>query len=353
MTFDSHTFDTDTQGNQRGKTLDGTYKTHDGKTVDSTGAYLIGELERLDQNLYKPLVDTTWSRDIDLREDVSIADEVTSFILTTYASQGGLGTGNGIGNGKSWIGKSTDQISGINVDNAKIPHPLRLWALELKFTIPELESSIKAGRPIDQQKYEGMQTKHDMDIDEQVYIGDNTFGDTGLVNSSAVTPTNVPAGVGGTRWSLKTPAEILADVNFAITQIWTATGFAVMPNRILIPPVQYGALSSAVVSTAGNISILNYLTQNNIVKQSGRGELQILPLKWLVGAGVGGVIGQSGTVDRMVVYVKEKRRVRFPMTILQRTPVQYMSIYQMTVYFCRLGVVEVVYPSTIGYFDMI
>ena len=42
-----------------------------------------------------------------------------------------------------------------------------------------------------------------------------------------------------------------------------------------------------------------------------------------------------------------------PMTMLQRTPVQYQSIYHMTTYFCRLGEVEVVYPETIGYFDLI
>jgi hypothetical protein len=53
----------------------------------------------------------------------------------------------------------------------------------------------------------------------------------------------------------------------------------------------------------------------------------------------------------MAVYTQEKDLVRYPMTLLQRTPVQYESIYHKTTYFCRLGVVEVVYPETIGYFD--
>ena len=58
--------------------------------ISSTGAFLVGELERLDQELYAPLADFTWSRDIDLREDVTIADEVTSFMLANYA--GGFGS---------------------------------------------------------------------------------------------------------------------------------------------------------------------------------------------------------------------------------------------------------------------
>jgi major capsid protein len=40
--------------------------------------------------------------------------------------------------------------------------------MELKWTIPELESAAKLGRPVDQQKFAGMQLKHQMDVDEQV-----------------------------------------------------------------------------------------------------------------------------------------------------------------------------------------
>jgi hypothetical protein len=99
------------------------------------------------------------------------------------------------------------------------------------------------------------------------------------------------------------------------------------------------------------MSILKYIQENNLLVTSGKGQLEILPLKWLIGSGVGGTIGTTGTVDRAVVYTKDKQRVRYPMTLLQRTPIQFDSIYHKTTYFCRLGAVEVVYPETIGYFD--
>ena len=41
--------------------------TFDQATVDGTGAFLVHELERLDQTLNLPLVNFTWSRDIQLR----------------------------------------------------------------------------------------------------------------------------------------------------------------------------------------------------------------------------------------------------------------------------------------------
>lgn len=363
MTFDaSRAYEAvNRMGDQRGKTFDHMYSrpfgytyTADGTaTCDSTGAYLVGELERLDQTLHEPLAAISWDRDIDLREDVTIADDVSSFTLSTYASAGGLGTGQGIGNGKAWIGKTTDQVTGVSVDIAKLPFPLTPWGIEIKYTIFELESAAKIGRPIDQQKYNGMKLKHDMDIDEQVYIGDTANGATGLLNNTLVTNVNnLPVGGGGSSlWSTKTPDEVLADFNFAIQSVWSAAAWAKIPNKVLIPPAQFGALSTAKVSNAGNVSVLKYIEDNNVVNASGKGKLDIQPCKWNIGAGVGGTIGTSNGKDRMLIYTQDKDLVRFPMTLLQRTPVQYESIYHKTTYFCKLGVVEVVYPETIGYFD--
>lgn len=360
-TLDHQTFDTaalgtaplDAMGNMRGKGFDHAYKTHDGsRTVDSTGAFMVGELERLDQTLHMPLAAVSWSRDIDLREDVSVADEQSSFTLTTFGSAGNLGAGNGILNGKAWIGKSSDQIGGVGVDTGKFPQPLTPWGLELKYTVLELESAAKMGRPIDDQKHEALKLKHQMDIDEMVYVGDSSLGVYGLVNSALVTNvSNLPNGAGGSpKWANKTPAEILADLNAMISSAWAASGYAVMPGNILIPPTQYGYISTQTVSAAGNVSILRYLLENNIVKASGGGEISIKPAKWLVGAGAGGTIGTAGT-DRMVAYTKRKNFVRYPMTMLQRTPIQYDSIYHKSTYYCRLGVVEVVYPETFAYRD--
>ena len=173
MTFDSQGAQLlDGAGNQRGKTFDQAYRVRDYatggfRTVDSSGAFLVGELERLDQTLNMPLASVTYGRDIDLREDVTIADEASSWTLSNFGSGGMLG-GNGIRNGKAWIGKSTDQIGGVSVDIAKQANPLTPWALEIKFSILELESAARMGRPLDSQKLEALQLKYQMDTDEQI-----------------------------------------------------------------------------------------------------------------------------------------------------------------------------------------
>jgi hypothetical protein len=327
--------------------------THDGFMRDSTGSFLVGELERLDPKMHEPLAAVSWGRDIDIREDLTIADDVSSFTLTTFAAQGGLGQGNGIGNGKSWADKSSDQIVGINVDISKIANPMFVWAKELKYSIPEIESSAKVGRPIDQQKFAGLQLKYQMDVDEEVYIGDTGLQIKGLLNNALVTAAAVANGASGSPlWTQKTPDEILTDFNTALTTVWKNSGFAIIPADIGLPTSAYGYIATQKVSLAGNESILSYIERNNLFSREGKGNLKIKPMKFCNGSGAGGTIGTGGAgFDRMIVYTKDKDRVRFPMTMLQRTPLQYDGLYHKCTYFGRLGVVEWVYPETGGYFD--
>lgn len=354
---------------QRGKSLGHSYAiphwgmTKDGqaKTVDSTGAFLVGELERLDQQLHMPLAAVTYGRDIDLREDVALADEISSFTLSNFGASGSTGQGNGGANGagrngKAWIGKGTDQITGVSVDIGKLTFPLTPWAMEVKFTVLELESAARVGRPVDAQKYEALKLKHAMDCDEQAYVGDATLNVTGLVNNALVTNVaNVAAtGTGsGTAWTTKTPALILQDVNEILQSSWAASGYAVMPRKLLLPPSQFGYISTQTVSSAGSESILTYIKKNNIVTASTGQQLDIQSCKWLVGAASGGTIGTSDGHDRMVAYTQDKNFVRFPLVPLARTQIQYDSIYHKASYYGRIGVVEVVYPETIAYRDLI
>jgi len=310
--------------------------TFDARTIDSSGAFLIGELERLDQKLHMPLAAVTWSRDIDLREDVSIADEFSSFTNSSYAAAGGVQ-----GSGKAWIGKDASALTGISLDIGKTASPLSLWGMQLGWTLPELESAQKLGRPVDQQKFAGMQLKYQMDIDEQVYIGDTALGYTGLVNNSNVV--NVTNAVTGS-WATSTPAQILADVNELLNSVWAASAYAICPDRLLIDPLNYSRLVSVLVSSAGNISVLEFLKVNSLSNSINGRPLNIQPLKWLTGRG-------TSSTQRMVAYTKESDQVRFPLVPLQRTPLEYRDLRQLTTYFGRLGVVEVVRAETIGYRD--
>ena len=330
----------------RARTSDA-FATYDQATVDSTGAFLVNELERLDPMMHEPLASVTWQRDIDLREDVTIADETSSFTNSNFAAAGGAD-----GSGKSWAGKNANEMARIALDIGKTAQPLMLWAMVLSWTIPELLASQQLGRPIDTDKLKGLKLKHQMDTDEQVYIGDTALGIPGLVNnSSAVTPFNLANGAASSPlWKNKTPAEILTDINVILTAVWASTGYARLPNRLLLPPYLLSYLATTLISSAGNQSILKYIVENNICALQGQ-SLEIYGCKWLIGRGAGGTAFDAATTSRVVAYVKEQDMVRFPMTALQNTAVEPRSLYQETTYFGRLGQVEFVYPESVAYGD--
>lgn len=313
--------------------------TFDQQTIDSSGAFLVGELERLDQRLHMPLAAVTWGRDIDLRSDVSMADEDTSFTNSIFASAQGVS-----GSNKAWAGKDSSAIVGVGLDIGKQIFPLNIWAVQLSWTLPELASAQKLGRPVDQQKYEGMQLKYQMDVDEMVYVGDTPLALTGLFNQTNLS--NTGNAVNGS-WASASPAQILADINSLLSSVWTATGFAIVPDRLLVDPTSYSILVSTLISTAGNISILEFVKANSLSNGANGRELDIQPCKWLLGTNNGNTLGVAAT-NSMFAYVKDPMRVRFPLVPLQRTPMEYRDIRQLVTYFGRLGCIEMVYPEVCG-----
>ena len=311
------------------------------QTRDSSLAYFINQLDNLDKTLYEPLVSVTWSRDIKLRSGITMSNESTSFIRSTFAAAGSL---NNVGN-MPWISAETSAIPGVSVNGQRIVLPLRLLAREVSYTSVELERSQLTGQPIDVQKIAAFNTLYQMNTDQMVYIGSADVGATGLINDAGITSGTVATGAGGsTLWANKTPDEILADVNTLLTNTWLASAYAVCPGSLLVPPAQFSLLCSQKVSSAGNVSVLKFLQENSIALSINGKQLDIQPVKWLTGAGAGGL-------NRMVAYTNDEGRVRFPMVPVRRETAYYQGIRFTAPYLYAFGQIEFVYPETVQYAD--
>lgn len=311
------------------------------RTRDSALAYFLNQLDNLDKRLYQPLTSVSWGRDIKLRSGITLSNESTSFIRSAFAATGTLNqTGN-----MPWISAETTAIPGVSVNGERIVLPLRPLAREVSYTSIELERSQLTAQPIDVQKLDALNTLYQMNTDQMVYIGATEVGAEGLVNSSLVTAAAVANGVSGSPlWVNKTPDEILADVNTLLNASWTAAAFAVCPDKLLLPPAQFSYISSQKVSSAGNVSILKFLKENSISLNVNGRELEIQPVKWLAGRGV-------GPSDRMVAYTNSEDRVRFPMVPVRRETAYYQGIRFTAPYLWAFGEVEFVYPETVRYAD--
>ncbi|HCR8640210.1 TPA: DUF2184 domain-containing protein, partial [Shigella flexneri] len=95
-----------------------------------------------------------------------------------------------------------------------------------------------------------------------------------------------------------------------LSDAWAASGYSVVPRDLLIPPEQFALLSSIIVSSAGNQSLLTNLQTNTISYHQNGVPLNIRAVKWLKGRGV-------GNKDRIVAYTNDKKYVRYPLVPLQ------------------------------------
>lgn len=316
------------------------------KTKDSALAYYVNQLENLDKNLYMPLTSVSWGRDIILRPGITMSEESTSFIQSAFAGGGSLNVQGGSNGGNMpWISAESTAIEGVSVNGQKIVTPLRLLGREVSYTSVELERSQLTGQPIDRQKMDALNILYQMNTDQMVYVGSTDVSATGLLNNASVTATGVSNGISGSPlWSQKTPDEILADVNTLLNSTWQASGFAVCPGKLLLPPSNFSYISSQKVSSAGNVSILKFLKENSIALNVNGSELDIAPVKWNTGIG-------SGATNRMVAYTNMVDKVRFPMVPIRRETAYYQGIRYTAPYIWAFGQVEFVYPETVQYAD--
>ena len=309
------------------------FTTYDQRTVDSTGAFMVGELERFDKTLHEPLSSQTWGRDINLRTDVAIGDETTSFSRTGFAASGSPNP-----KGKNFIADVSTDIPGIDIDVSKATQPLYLWGMQLGYSIFELDKAKQLGRPLEQQKMSGLKLKYNQYIDAIVYVGDVDLGKTGLLNNPAISPSNV-----STPWDSATPKDILDAINDILNVAWKQSAFALCPTHLLLPPKAYTLLNQP-VTLAGSRSILDYVSKDCMANGINGKPLVINPLKWLDKRGL-------GNTGRAVAYTKGQQYVRFPLVPINHTPVEFRNLSHITTYYAKFGVVEFVYPETVAYAD--
>lgn len=313
------------------------------KTQDGTLAYFVSQLDKLDPKLYEPLFNTTWSRDIQLRTDISFANDSTSFVR---ASWGGAGTG--AANGLPFISANATNLEGISIDGERVVLPVRLLGREISYSSVELDRSQLLGMNIDAQKFNALNASYQLSIDRLVYVGTNeqtTNGAavTGLLNNKDVTVGNVAK----TFKEAATADEILKAVNDALESAWKASGYNVCPDSLLLPPAQFALLAGRKVGENGDTSILNFIKENSICMAINGKPLSVQPVKWLGGLGS----STSGAKDRMVAYSNAEDKVRFPLIPIRRENAYYHGINFIAPYIWGAGEVEFVYPETVYYAD--
>lgn len=302
-------------------------------------AFLNGELEKRDPKLYEPLTSVTWQRDI-VADTGAGWGEYTSNYFVDYATTGSKTSG--------IIGSDTNDIPVMQANLTKDNFKVFTWANILRVPFVGQQLLNQVGRSLDDILDKGIKLGWNKDIDTMVYEGYSALGVYGLVNNPAVTATTAATGTGGyTTWATKTPDEILDDINTILNATWAAAEYDLsgMANHILVPPASFIYLQRK-VSEAGNVSIFQYIMENNVATAQGR-QIVIVPCRWCEGAGV-------GTTARMVAYVNDKNFTKIDIPVMLNRIMTQPVVEQMaylTAFAGQIGQVKLLYPQTVRYLD--
>lgn len=315
--------------------------TMDAAGIASGGAFLVSELEKKDPLIRKPLTSVTYPRDININVGGGWVDYVSAMSVA-YGLTGGSENGPvqaGGANGLPIVQASVD----------KGVYKAHVFATALRIMFVDMQKANFIGRSLDQLLQDGVRLSYDKHMDANVYVGLSDYATTGLVNNPYATETTVDNGAAGTStWATKTPLEILADINGAITAVWAAAEYdtEAMPNHILIPYEQYTYIMNTPVTDLATETILDFVLKNNVAAKNG-GSLFVGATRWCKGAG-------TGSKDRMVVYVNHERYVNVdelvPLTRAMTQPNATNACYD-TAYMANISEVQLFYPQTIAYFD--
>jgi len=254
-------------------------------------------------------------------------------------------TKDGTGKAKFMSGSAEDfPLVGLTRD--KLETNVEMAGIGYDYTIEELEQSRMLGIPLTADKAAFARRAYEELCEDVAYVGDATKNWKGLFNNADVTATNVVAGVGGVTWVLKTPNEILKDVNTALTGIWTTTLGIAIADTLLLPMAQYADIATRRLSDTSDRTVLSWILENNIYTLTTGQRLTIRANRFLTTAGAGGTA-------RMVAYRKspEVVKMHIPMRLRFLQPQGPFGMRFQVPGIFRLGGVDVRLPKEIRYYD--
>lgn len=319
------------------------FATMDAAGIASGQAFLTAELEKRDPVVRTPLTSFTYARDLPIRVGGGWAEFIS-------AMQVGFGIAGGSGDNLVHAGGSNG-IPMVQADFSKGFYKAHMIAAGTRVMWIDMQRGNMTGRNLDSLLRDGLRMAYDKHLEENAYVGFSRYDTTGLLNHPDVVITSAAsngATIPSTKFTDKTPDQILKDINDAILFVWEQAEYDrdAIPNHIIMPYAQYNYLATTRVSELAEKTILTFLLENNVAKQNGS-DLFIGATGWCKGAGANGT-------DRMTVYCNKERFLAMD----ELAPLTRAMTSQNTADFCydtayagNLSEVEVFYDQAIVYVD--
>lgn len=201
-----------------------------------------------------------------------------------------------------------------------------LAAIGYQYNIEEVNSAIQIGGTLADRRARAARLAYTKFMYDLTLKGDAEKGLGGLINYGGVTTTTAAAdGTGSaTEWvnssgvGLKTPAQIVRDINVALQGVYLDSNTVEMADTILLPVEAYNYLAATPYSATTMETILSFVQRTNIYTLTTGRPLTIRAVREL-GTGDAG-----GTGGRLVAYKNDQDYVKLHLPM----PHRFLPVWQ-------------------------
>lgn len=194
-----------------------------------------------------------------------------------------------VGNAQD-MDSAADDVPYVDVAMARKSFPVVHAGIGYQFTQQELRTSAVFKRPLPTARMGAAMEAFQRKLNYVGLLGNTGKNITGLLNNATVAHTTTPSGKkwDGSDATPITSAQLFSDFNYGMNQVWTNSGYNVIPNFVGVPPLAYAYMANTPASaTIPTITILDYLLEHNLCNSKRGEQLTIEPVYDAATAGVG------------------------------------------------------------------
>jgi hypothetical protein len=205
------------------------------------------------------------------------------------------------------------------------------------YNVQEIRNARQAGKPLQARKANAAK-RAIMQLENRIaYFGDAATGLVGFLSNPNVTRTVAAAGVStSTTFALKTPDEILSDLNAAANFVVESTNGVEIPDTLLLPLEQFNHINDTPRSAQSDTTILQHFLKNN---------QYIKTVEWvneLDAAGTGGA-------DVMIAYRRDPDALTLEIPQdFEQFPEEARGLEFIVACHQRMGGVLIYYPMSVN-----
>ena len=242
------------------------------QSCDDGLAFYLSQLTGLQQKVYETLYP-----DLVYRELIPVDTSDPEWVDTVaYISYNAVAMGQFIAANGMDLPQSTIDAS---ISNIKIGYAGNSYG----YSLDELRKAMAMRIPLDVAKARAAYRGSEKHCQQVAFFGDDDRGMHGLFNHP-----NVPLSNSTVNWTTATGEEIFEWLNGVLTQVWTQSKTVHVANTLLLPPSIFAKIASLKMSTYQNITVLEFLRQNNTSRAATGREIDIRSVLWLEDAGENG-----------------------------------------------------------------